>query len=375
MVIGIILGAVLGIIVTASYMMKVPAIIISSTNLVPLTAEPVPVPLSTSWVAPEGTTSTEPYMPSEALMRALHIIDDATTTVRGYELGDHRVALLVSKESHRLDDTKWFLWNVYSPEWGTYVELQKTFSADVKDVSLTKDGDQIVLGIIRLGWADWYHGYDYYRFRTNGGLEFAFEMDNPDQAAEGATIRDGFGTYSVKLVFSPSCESKNADLETASTTLTGIQIADKVYPLPPTALACAVSGDMFFSFAGPTPIFKEYDPFYQTLTLELPDRRSILIDVYKKRIVASKEKYNAPCLVKGEPLTFTTPSGTTMLLSEITDDKVLAAEGLGALNCLSFQGKAKNSNPIFNLEANFGEGFGDLGSFEFDLKVKKFKKR
>lgn len=317
---------------------------------------------SFSWVTPPGTVSgTSIFIPSNAMIQLYQQIENAKTTVTGFELRNGKTALLVSRGSARKVYELWIDFDIVH-----------TFSAsDCDELSLKKDGNDVILVINRTCGSYQYQFLSYYRYDDVGREVFAYEHE-PWQ--NEAFMRNGYGGVQTPLeLVSSSCKESSDDQLIA--TIKGIKIGDAVKPLSSTFGEC-IPADLGPAIYKPSFKFGDYDADFDVLTLILPNGNPILIEVSDRTVVPVKAKYSQTCLGGyNRALTYFTSTSTTVLSEDILTDPVLSAVAENNPDtCLYLLETKTNGNPVFDFVASGGETSATLGTFEFDLKTRKFKK-
>jgi hypothetical protein len=335
-------------------------------------------PIENKAIPDESNGSTSQ---SDAVKDAFEIIEDQNTTYKGFELDQETRTVLISKSiagSGRVSHFLWLIQQGSNKIWNP--ELVKAFTTYGEDIAFQQEDRDIVLVVKPQPSTDTYPVLEYYRYDRNGREKFAYLQQYLEG---GANIRtqNGYISYTIKPVYSRPCSEflSNTDKPPLAK-LNGLLIGDNIYPITSSEVECLPSEGPTYAWFDPAFTFQEYDPDYSALTLILPDGRSILVDFIRKKIVSKKEKYSSPCFVDGvgASLIYTVPSSTTTLVEDVTKDQLFISEGVGKGTynevCLEFRDNRKDGDPIFDLMNNYGEGSSNAGTYEFDLKKRKFKK-
>jgi|GEM_PF-3551075 len=321
---------------------------------------------------------------SLAIQRTLKEVQGAPELVVGFEYAQYedesRTMVLTSKEIG-YGDTVFSLWHdEQSQNRGNVSNLQllKTFQA--KSASLKqeqRDGrDLFALHIIQSD-SNEYHEFTYVVYDSNGFLEFSYENEGK---AEVKITNNQSDSFIIKPTFTSTC-SHSATEEGVKIQGNGLMVDGRKNPLPAKDALCIVEATISGAeLTEPTLDFIEHDPVFSILTVKLPDGRPVMIDVLTRQIVNSKQVYNNLCWgnERGlESLALTTPSGTQVILEDVASDKTLSDAGASdnfSSKCLNWIRNTKDRNPKFEYLGNWMEGGVYLGTFELDLKTKKFKK-
>ncbi len=294
--------------------------------------------------------------------------------------------ILTKKDAYVLWAEHWR--SYFSQDWDGSKPI-KTF-LPTEHVTLTKEGDKAVLKIgsttsTALNATNYRQAsYEEEWYGIYGTRAFSYQSS---QSGMVFITNQAQATYQIKLAFKTDCPTWTVDEKVSSIILSGIEVAANFFPITPTKVACVITDDgmMGSPTENPGMIFKEYDPIYDVLTLELPNGQTILVDVQTKKLVSKKVLYNRPCFSlidktqTENQLTRTTPAGEQVLLQDIKNDALIGNSADASTNfihvCLGWTRNVDDMHPIFEAYGSYGEGPSQsLGSYRFDLGSKIFKK-
>lgn len=358
--------------------------------------------LAEIWKAQPKIQTQEPSWAtpsSKALKRAYTLIASREKIVSGYALDDERSALLISEKPKSGQYSAHALWFFYRGggaliEGGWHIKTIKTFY-HCEEVALEKNGTTVILNHKNAGCPQPITNHRYV-YSQDGELLLIVD-EEPEESKAMLRLYDNDREYkiSVELTFKSNCRDlalSNVDAKYFYVEMLGIHVAGDFHSFAPTKVMCPPNyyKDSYLQDVGYPPMnpffsFEAYDSEYSVVQLRLPDRRLVLIDMRKQKVVTSKEKFShdPDCrpvdMTQRCPLLRKTPRRTETLITDIWSDPVLLQhllkspyKGRGFSLQEEFQ-RTKRGYPVFKLIGHF-PGFGEQGRFEFDLQSRRFQK-